>query len=42
MSVRRLADDSVQPEGFKFGRTLGAEAKGWIKKWFIILPAKKD
>lgn len=33
MSVRRLADDSVQPEGFKFGRALGAEAKGWIKKY---------
>ena len=33
MSVRRLAEDSVQPEGFKFGRALGAEAKGWIKKY---------
>lgn len=33
MSVRRLAEDSVQPEGFKFGRTLGAEAKVWIKKY---------
>lgn len=33
MSVRRLAEDSVQPEGFKFGRALGVEAKGWIKKY---------
>ena len=33
MSVRRLAEDSVQPDGFKFNRSLGAEAKGWIKKY---------
>lgn len=33
MSVRRLAEDSVQPESFKFNRALGAEAKGWIKKY---------
>lgn len=33
MSVRRLAEDAVQPEGFKFNRALGAEAKTWIKKY---------
>lgn len=33
MSVRRLADDAVQPEGFKFNRAMGAEAKVWIKKY---------
>lgn len=33
MSVRRLAEDAVQPEGFKFNRALGAEAKVWIKKY---------
>lgn len=33
MSVRRLADDAVQPEGFKFNRAMAAEAKVWIKKY---------
>ncbi|MDZ7823788.1 MAG: NADH-quinone oxidoreductase subunit NuoE [Ahrensia sp.] len=33
MSVRRLAEDALQPEGFKFNRELGAEAKVWIKKY---------
>lgn len=33
MSVRRLAEDSVQPEAFKFSRAMGAEAKVWIKKY---------
>lgn len=33
MSVRRLADDAVQPEGFKFNPAMAKEAKGWIKKY---------
>lgn len=33
MSVRRLAEDSVQPERFAFNRAFGAEAKKWIKKY---------
>ncbi|MEO0545182.1 MAG: NADH-quinone oxidoreductase subunit NuoE [Pseudomonadota bacterium] len=33
MSVRRLAEDAVQPEGFKFNREKAAEAKLWIKKY---------
>ncbi|MGB7433289.1 MAG: NADH-quinone oxidoreductase subunit E [Ahrensia sp.] len=33
MSVRRLADDAVQPEGFKFNAAMAKEAKGWIKKY---------
>ncbi|WP_349364327.1 MAG: NADH-quinone oxidoreductase subunit NuoE [Roseitalea porphyridii] len=33
MSVRRLAEDTLQPEGFKFDRANAAEAKGWIRKY---------
>lgn len=33
MSVRRLADEAVQPKSFAFNSKLGAEAKGWIKKY---------
>lgn len=33
MSVRRLADDAVQPEGFKFSAAMAKQAKGWIKKY---------
>lgn len=33
MSVRRLAEDRVQPHGFAFNRQFGAEAKVWIKKY---------
>lgn len=33
MSVRRLAEDKVQPEGFAFNRANTAVAKGWIKKY---------
>ena len=33
MSVRRLAEDTVQPEGFRFDRARSAEAKVWIKKY---------
>ncbi|MEL6921308.1 MAG: NADH-quinone oxidoreductase subunit NuoE, partial [Pseudomonadota bacterium] len=33
MSVRRLAEDAVQPEGFKFNRDKAGEAKVWIKKY---------
>ncbi|MEZ5811555.1 MAG: NADH-quinone oxidoreductase subunit NuoE [Rhizobiaceae bacterium] len=33
MSVRRLADDAVQPGSFKFNRAMSAEAKGWIRKY---------
>ncbi len=33
MSVRRLADASVQPASFAFNRALAAQAKGWIKKY---------
>jgi len=33
MSVRRLAEDNVQPKDFAFNRANGAVAKGWIKKY---------
>lgn len=33
MSVRRLADDNLQPESFEFNRVYGAEAKKWVKKY---------
>ena len=33
MSVRRLAEDKVQPEGFASNRANSAVAKGWIKKY---------
>ncbi|MDJ0614372.1 MAG: NADH-quinone oxidoreductase subunit NuoE [Rhizobiaceae bacterium] len=33
MSVRRLADDAVQPDGFSFNRANSAAAKTWIKKY---------
>ncbi|MCR9134893.1 MAG: NADH-quinone oxidoreductase subunit NuoE [Alphaproteobacteria bacterium] len=33
MSVRRLAEDSVQPDGFKFSRDNAAWAKATIKKY---------
>lgn len=33
MSVRRLAEDTVQPDGFKFDRNNAAQAKVWIKKY---------
>jgi NADH-quinone oxidoreductase subunit E len=33
MSVRRLADDHLQPEGFQFNRSFTAEAKKWVKKY---------
>ncbi len=33
MSVRRLADASVQPAAFAFNRAMTAEAKTWIKKY---------
>lgn len=33
MSVRRLAEDKVQPKDFAFNRSNGAVAKGWIKKY---------
>lgn len=33
MSVRRLADESVQPASFAFSRNMSAEAKRWIKKY---------
>ncbi|MEM1377498.1 MAG: NADH-quinone oxidoreductase subunit NuoE [Pseudomonadota bacterium] len=33
MSVRRLAEDTLQPEGFTFNREKAAEAKVWIKKY---------
>jgi NADH-quinone oxidoreductase subunit E len=33
MSVRRLADDSVQPAEFAFKREFAAQAKTWIKKY---------
>lgn len=33
MSVRRLADDSVQPDRFAFSRSKGAEARKWIRKY---------
>ena len=33
MSVRRLADDTVQPASFDFSRANASIAKGWIKKY---------
>lgn len=33
MSVRRLAEDSVQPEAFAFNRGFTAQAKVWVKKY---------
>jgi NADH-quinone oxidoreductase subunit E len=33
MSVRRLADQKLQPASFAFNRKLGAESKVWIKKY---------
>ena len=33
MSVRRLAEDKVQPKAFAFNRANGAVAKGWIRKY---------
>jgi len=33
MSVRRLAEDSVQPEAFAFNRGFSAQAKVWVKKY---------
>ena len=33
MSVRRLADDHVQPAGFAFNREFAAQARVWIKKY---------
>lgn len=33
MSVRRLADEAVQPASFAFSRANEAEAKRWIKKY---------
>ena len=33
MSVRRLADDAIQPDRFALNRAFGAEAKKWIKKY---------
>ena len=33
MSVRRLAEDSVQPKSFAFNRTFAAQAKVWVKKY---------
>ncbi|TCD14441.1 NADH-quinone oxidoreductase subunit E [Oricola cellulosilytica] len=33
MSVRRLAEESVQPDSFKFSRAMAAEAKKWIGKY---------
>jgi NADH-quinone oxidoreductase subunit E len=33
MSVRRLAEENVQPKDFAFNRANGAVAKGWIKKY---------
>jgi len=33
MSVRRLADASVQPPAFAFNKAMAAQAKTWIKKY---------
>jgi len=33
MSVRRLAEDHLQPEGFKFKPAFGTMAKDWLKKY---------
>jgi NADH-quinone oxidoreductase subunit E len=33
MSVRRLADDSVQPQGFAFNRDYTGQVKTWVKKY---------
>lgn len=33
MSVRRLAQDQLQPRSFAFNKAMGVEAKKWIKKY---------
>ena len=33
MSVRRLAEDHLQPEAFAFSKGMGAEARKWIGKY---------
>jgi len=33
MSVRRLAEETVQPDGFRFSRAMAGEAEGWIRKY---------
>lgn len=33
MSVRRLAEDNLQPAGFKFKPAFGSQAKTWLKKY---------
>jgi len=33
MSVRRLADDSVQPQGFAFNRDFTGQVNTWVKKY---------
>jgi len=33
MSVRRLADEAVQPASFAFSRSMSGEVKRWIKKY---------
>jgi NADH-quinone oxidoreductase subunit E len=33
MSVRRLAEDQIQPERFAFSRAMAAEAKQWVAKY---------
>lgn len=33
MSVRRLAEENVQPSDFKFSRAMAAEARKWIAKY---------
>ena len=33
MSVRRLAEDHLQPEGFKFKPAFGPQVKDWLKKY---------
>lgn len=33
MSVRRLADETLQPDRFAFNKSNAATAKGWIKKY---------
>ncbi|WP_306117940.1 MULTISPECIES: NADH-quinone oxidoreductase subunit NuoE [unclassified Roseitalea] len=44
MSVRRLAEDTLQPEGFAFDRARSAEARVWIGKypsdrqWSAVIP----
>ena len=33
MSVRRLAEDAIQPASFAFNRAFGSQAKTWIAKY---------